>query len=185
MRPTLHPHPPRSGCASPGQPGQCRRGLGRGATPRPAPPRSLPPGQPVDVSSLASILQAAARGEGWAGGAASPSAAPGVHAGAGPAALATPSPPPAPLPSTVYLVGTGPGDPGLLTLAALQLMATASIVLVDRLVSPDVLALVRPGAAIVDVGKEAGLHTLAQPAIAAALITAARAQQEEGGGWRR
>ena len=89
-------------------------------------------------------------------------------------------PPPAgPLPSTVYLVGTGPGDPGLLTLAALRLMAAASVVLVDRLVSPDVLALVNPAAAVVDVGKEAGLHTLAQPAIAAALITAAREQARQ------
>jgi hypothetical protein len=62
----------------------------------------------------------------------------------------------------VFLVGTGPGDPGLLTLRAVQLMQAADVVLYDRLVSHDVLRLVHPGARMVYVGKQAGYHTRTQ-----------------------
>jgi len=54
---------------------------------------------------------------------------------------------------TVYLVGAGPGDPGLLTRRGAELLERADVVLYDRLVSAPVLALVRPGARLVDVGK--------------------------------
>jgi siroheme synthase len=62
----------------------------------------------------------------------------------------------------VFLVGTGPGDPGLLTLRAVQLMQTADVVLYDRLVSDDILQLVHGGARMVYVGKQAGYHTRTQ-----------------------
>ncbi|BDA44210.1 Siroheme synthase [Coccomyxa sp. Obi] len=68
-------------------------------------------------------------------------------------------------PGSVYLVGTGPGDPLLLTLRAVQLMQSADVVLYDRLVSHDILRLVHAGAKMVYVGKEAGLHTRSQDEI--------------------
>ena len=54
---------------------------------------------------------------------------------------------------TVYLVGAGPGDPGLLTERGAALLATADIVLHDELVHRTLLARVRPGAIVVGVGK--------------------------------
>ena len=56
-------------------------------------------------------------------------------------------------PGTVALVGAGPGDPGLLTLRAAELLSEADVVLVDRLVHPDVLKHCRDGADVIDVGK--------------------------------
>lgn len=68
-------------------------------------------------------------------------------------------------PGEVHLVGTGPGDPGMLTLHALRLMQTADVVLYDRLVSADILRLVHGGARMVYVGKQAGYHTRTQEEI--------------------
>ena len=57
---------------------------------------------------------------------------------------------------TVYLVGAGPGDPGLLTVKGAELLRRADVVLHDRLITPDLLRLVRPDARCIDVGKRPG-----------------------------
>jgi uroporphyrin-III C-methyltransferase len=63
---------------------------------------------------------------------------------------------------TVYLVGAGPGDPGLLTLKAKALLDRADVVIYDALVSADVLAMARPGAKLINAGKRKGQHSLLQ-----------------------
>jgi uroporphyrinogen III methyltransferase/synthase len=59
-------------------------------------------------------------------------------------------------PGTVYLVGAGPGDPGLLTARALELIGRADVILHDRLIPAEALAGARPGAEVIDVGKIGG-----------------------------
>jgi uroporphyrin-III C-methyltransferase len=77
-------------------------------------------------------------------------------------------------PGHVWLVGAGPGDPGLLSVLALHALDTADVVVCDALVDPRVLALARSGAAIEDAGKRGGRPSPRQPDISARLIALAR-----------
>lgn len=81
-------------------------------------------------------------------------------------------------PGAVHLVGAGPGDPGLLTVAARDLLLDADVVFHDALVSPHVLELCGARARLVDVGKRAGGFGTPQEEITAMLIDAARAGLE-------
>lgn len=74
----------------------------------------------------------------------------------------------------VYLVGSGPGDPGLLTVRAKTLLECADVVLYDALISPAILGLINPQAKQVHVGKRRGNHTLDQPEITQRLIDYAK-----------
>lgn len=70
----------------------------------------------------------------------------------------------------VLLVGAGPGDPELLTIKALRAIQGAEVVVHDRLVSAEIMALVPAGTRRVDVGKLPGCHRVTQDRINATLI---------------
>ncbi len=76
---------------------------------------------------------------------------------------------------SIWLVGAGPGDPELLTRKAARLIAAATMVFHDALVSDGVLTLADPAARIVDVGKRSGRHSQDQGAIDAMIVAAALA----------
>ncbi|HIK56747.1 MAG TPA: uroporphyrinogen-III C-methyltransferase [Synechococcales cyanobacterium M55_K2018_004] len=62
----------------------------------------------------------------------------------------------------VYLVGAGPGDPGLFTLKGKALLEHADVVVYDALVSPQILAMISPKAEAINAGKRRGRHSMLQ-----------------------
>lgn len=74
----------------------------------------------------------------------------------------------------VYLVGAGPGDPGLMTVKGLDCIRHADVVIYDRLVDESILNEARPGAEKIYVGKASNHHTLEQEKINHLLIQKAR-----------
>lgn len=66
------------------------------------------------------------------------------------------------VPGKVYLVGAGPGDPGLLTVKAKTLIECADVVVFDALVSEPILSLINPQAERIHAGKRRGRHSMSQ-----------------------
>jgi uroporphyrinogen III methyltransferase/synthase len=79
---------------------------------------------------------------------------------------------------TVHLVGAGPGDPGLLTVRAVELIARADVILHDRLIPERALDGAKPGAELVYVGKEGGGPQMPQEEINRLLVEHGRAGKE-------
>lgn len=75
----------------------------------------------------------------------------------------------------VYLVGAGPGDPGLMTARSLELIASADVVFYDRLIPPGALDGAREEAELIYVGKQPGVPSVPQEEIGAKLVEAGRA----------
>ena len=74
----------------------------------------------------------------------------------------------------VYLVGSGPGDPGLMTLKGKGLLECADVVIYDALVSPAILKMINPQAEKINVGKRRGRHSLIQSETTKLLIDKAK-----------
>ncbi|MGD1806473.1 uroporphyrinogen-III C-methyltransferase [Dapis sp. BLCC M126] len=74
----------------------------------------------------------------------------------------------------VYLVGAGPGDPGLMTLKGKVLLEQADVVIYDALVSPNILTMINPNAEKINAGKRRGRHSLEQTQTTQLLIEKAK-----------
>jgi uroporphyrin-III C-methyltransferase len=74
----------------------------------------------------------------------------------------------------VTLVGAGPGDPELLTVKAVKAIQAATVLLVDDLVNPEIVALAAPNARIIHVGKRGGCRSTPQAFIEKLMVLAAR-----------
>lgn len=74
----------------------------------------------------------------------------------------------------VYLVGAGPGDPGLMTLKGKGLLECADVVIYDALVSPAILEMINPQAEKINAGKRMGRHSLLQEVTTQLLIEKAQ-----------
>ncbi|HEY9643349.1 MAG TPA: uroporphyrinogen-III C-methyltransferase [Coleofasciculaceae cyanobacterium] len=75
----------------------------------------------------------------------------------------------------VYLLGAGPGDPGLMTLKGKTLLECADVVIYDALVSPQIVAMINPQAEQINAGKRRGRHSLVQDETTQLLIEKAHA----------
>ena len=74
----------------------------------------------------------------------------------------------------IYLVGAGPGDPGLMTLRGREVLSKSDVVIYDRLVGDGVLAMIPESAEAIDVGKIPGSHKISQRDIEDLIITKAK-----------
>lgn len=81
---------------------------------------------------------------------------------------------PEPLETRVFLVGSGPGDPGLMTARAVELIATADVIYYDRLIPAGALEGARAGADLVYVGKQPGVAGMSQEKINDLLVGSGR-----------
>ena len=79
---------------------------------------------------------------------------------------------------TVYLVGAGPGDPGLITVRGLALVRSADVLVYDRLAAPELVAEAPPDCELIYAGKGPSSHAMSQDEINACLV-------EHGGTGRR
>lgn len=75
----------------------------------------------------------------------------------------------------VHLVGAGPGDLGLVTFRAKELVSSADVLVYDYLVHPELVKWTKPGCEVFYVGKKAGCHTVPQEEIEALLVSHAQA----------
>src|SRR5262249_11504128 len=75
---------------------------------------------------------------------------------------------------TVYLVGAGPGDPGLLTLRAAELIGRADVVVYDALINQDLLRMAPKTAELIYGGKRAKDHAIPQDELSELLVKKAR-----------
>ena len=74
---------------------------------------------------------------------------------------------------TVYLIGAGPGDPGLLTLRGAEILKSADVIVYDRLIHPSILDIAPETAELIYVGKASANHAMRQPEINALLVESA------------
>ena len=74
----------------------------------------------------------------------------------------------------VYLVGAGPGDPGLLTIKGRDCLSMADVVIYDYLANRIFLEYAKDGADLIYVGKKAGCHTISQEEISLLIVDRAR-----------
>jgi len=78
------------------------------------------------------------------------------------------------MPGTVWLVGAGPGDPGLLTLLAQHALRHADVIVYDALVNADILKCARSDATLIYAGKRGGRPSISQPDISSRLVELAK-----------